>query len=181
MKYNGMELKPIEKVQAFEKPRDMLCWNYEMNGGIATYDNNVFSICAIVNDGENFRAITKGLGHYKFCAEIPKPKTRKMNSLEVMEYLHTFQNWLNGNKKELLQPLFGNRDLNYGIDFNNNLSDGNFDGGLVVKLNTMCESVGWQNYSLFSKIDSIKTTKFGILKNGKVTEFELPEIEVNDE
>ena len=159
MKYNGVELVPITKIQAFEEPRDMLVWDEE------TDIPEIKIVLAIMTKAIGDYNVYNAFKNYKYCAEIPKTQKRDMNSLEVMEYLHKYQLSLN----------FGGKTLQYPLCISE------FNRGLVVILNTMSESVGWMNYTLFNKANGTKTTKFGILKNGKVTEFKLPQIEVKDE
>ncbi len=136
MKYKGMELKPIEKVQVFEEGKVMLVW-------LKTWKEPLEKVVYGIVKRPNLKNVICCPVEYDFCAEIPKPKTRRMNSLEVMEYL-----W-ERNKTDCVT-----------------IKDG--------------DSALWSPLGFYI-ISYPKDYKFGILKNGKITEFEIPEVEVNDE
>ncbi len=139
MKYNGIELKPITKVQAFEEPRELAVWGNLNNPRTQL-------IIAIVNFGNGKLYAIDIDGHnWEGFAEIPKPKTRRMNKDEIEFYL-----WKK-NKTEFVQVSYDNGAFRSG-------GFGNF---------------GYDDlsYYRFRTID----------ENGKVTEFELPEIEVNND
>ncbi len=141
MKYKGIELKPINKVQAFEEPREMVVWQHSKD----KISDNTGLIVAIINLNGVVRALVNDGTYWNYCAEIPKPKTRRMNKDEIEFYL-----WKK-NKTEFVQISFGNGAFRSG-------GFGNF---------------GYDDlsYYRFRTID----------ENGKVTEFELPEIEVNND
>ena len=164
MKYKGIELEPITKVQAFEDGKSMLVWNNNDDDAIMKL---VYAITNMTLD-----PIICEENDYDYCAEIPKPQKREMNSLEVMEYLHLLQLWLDGSiTKELATKHFK------GFEFPE------FEKGLVefrqcpiiLKDN---EEKGWCDKAILMEFDDVNTFKFGILKNGEVTEFEIPEIEI---
>jgi hypothetical protein len=158
MKYKNTELVPITKVQAFEEPREMLVWNNP--GGASLQEREVIGILI---DNSKIRVAVIAIGgivYFDYCAEIPQPTTRKMNALEVMEYLHRLQmviNKQNGCLREIPSVIYGDE----------------FDFGLVV-----CKTGGeWFHFAQFREVHNPGGFKFGILKNGKVTEFELPKVE----
>lgn len=165
MEYKGIELEPITKVQAFEEPKEMLVWN------TASKDPYVRMISAItkVKYGarERIWAITYiSREMFDYVAEIPTPQKREMNSLEVMEYLHLLQ-----------------MNLSTGIIRVDNHPKGivystHGHGLIVYDPDVESSDKKYSSYSEFNEYDKLKDCKFGILKNGEVTEFELPEIEV---
>ena len=84
-----------------------------------------------------------------YCAEIPEKKKRERTALEVMEYLH---------EKQVL------------------LDKGN--GGVVVaRYKPEKKEANYFYYGNLTLTAVNGKVFYGILKNGKVTEFELPEIE----
>ncbi len=136
MKYNGIELVPIAKVQAFEEPREMLVWNNRSSS------TTTIEVVAIIKNSRTTTCIDVNLTAWDNCAEIPKQKTRKRNKDEIEFYL-----W-ERNKTECVQFSFAGRAwvFDYGYGFEN-----------------------LDRYK-FRTID----------KNGKVTEFKIPEIEVTE-
>lgn len=159
MKYNGIELEPITKVQAFEEPKEMLVWN-------KSYERPLLKkVYAITN--LEIESIICNSNDYDYCAEIPKRQTTEMNSLKVMEYLHKLQLWIN------------NKDQNFEFYIPQEIIYFYADGGVVVYNVGSNNNFGeWANYSSFWGFIDNMSYKFGILKNGKVTEFKLPQIEV---
>ena len=84
MKYNGIELTPIEEVQAFEEPIDMLTWCDGHN------EPRITKVEAIIKKDGKYMPVyyaRESLYTHDYCAEIPQAKQREMTSLEVMEYL----------------------------------------------------------------------------------------------
>lgn len=164
MKYNGIELKPITEVQAFDEPREMLVWNDDTKP-------TILSVLAFCVWGETVRPlIDSGSTQpimWGYAAEIPKPKTRKMTSLEVMEYLNKLQLWCNTSEKE---DYFLKNKIELPV-----FEDGLHNKKLGVVVLNMGDKYGWEKPTGEFLIK--KYPKFGILKNGKVTEFELPEVE----
>lgn len=158
MKYNGIELVPIKDSQIFNPPREMLCWNdvsekWWTQKVLAIITSEDFPVLYMDEDGE--------YDGYKYCAEIPKPQKREMNSLEVMEYLHLLQLALNNCEKT----------FTFSVEIDKMF------GGVVLYSNEAEKHSVKINYSILESGNDLKN-KYYILKNGKVTEFELPEIEI---
>ena len=170
MKYNGIELTPITEVQAFEEPREMLVWQHSKD----KLPSKKEYISAIVNVDSGIKALCINHTWWNYCAEIPQPKQREMTALEVMEYLHLFQLYLDnggqGNPMNINLPIINER----------NASD--FKFGIIVYSVGSNENFGnWANSISFWGYINGMSYKFGILKNGEVKEFELPKIEVINE
>ncbi len=85
MKYNGIELKPIEKVQVFEEGRAMLVW-------LKTWKEPLEKVVYGIVKRPNLKNVICCPVEYDFCAEIPKPKTRKRTASEKLTYLYKMMN-----------------------------------------------------------------------------------------
>lgn len=161
MKYNGVELEPITEIQAFEEPREMLVWDEEADVP------EIKTVLAIMTKSRGDYNVFNPFKNYKYCAEIPQPTKRDMNNLEVMEYLHCLQLYLNENSSVILASQF-DEDIK---EFKQ------LKFGLIVVVSKDQES-GKIEYYHHSNQSLVVSNKFGILKNGKVTEFKLPQVEV---
>lgn len=157
---NNLKIEDLEEVTEgyFPEGEDMIIVG---NNSGCRYIKPVFFIKSDFRNGiisvKDFIYSSTAYKVYK----IPQPKMRDMNSLEVMEYLHKLQLWVDGVDQSFSIP----EEI---VCF---FADG---GVLVQNFNNM----GWE--MLFLKFDDgiNKDMNFGILKRGKITEFKLPQVEV---
>lgn len=165
MKHNGIELVPITEAQVFSGYKKLLVWDNDMEGLDIVYNDSnweIIDVSAIINTDNGVIVIDKYGNKFDKCAEIPKAQKRDMNSLEVMEYLHKLQLFCNVDYKvdlQLPKEIEGKVDCRYGL--------------------IICNTGGdWFHFAQFHEAHNPSGFKFGILKNGKTTEFELPQVEL---
>lgn len=136
-------------------------------------DLNRFSITVFAIVKDNVHGIITDNEYYSskiFKAyKIPKPQKRERNSLEVMEYLHLLQLWSSGIEKiEKIKK----ENNNFELPYLSETYPEYYLGRVVVLVDEKPHDI-----SYYSPSNERCYFGFAILKNGKVTEFKIPQIE----
>lgn len=166
MKYKGIELVPKTEEQILDHDKEYAFWDEDMTAINVVYGGCIYNK-KFGNGSTRLEHITKFGVRYENCAEIPQTTMRDRTGLEVIEYVHNLQKLLTG----IPVPTGFKRPAS----FSDNIC---WIGTVVFDPKDGYGFTGIGSLTEKDPDDDNDEVTFGVLYDGKVTEFEIPQIEV---